>query len=96
MTKRREGNGPYQEVEVLHLFKTYAIEIVVLSGVVLCTGRCEGRWVLVHCIDSGIGKTKQNANKEVVYIRENCGVVDRREIDGKMKKKLDKNLHVPT
>ena len=31
----------------------------------------------------GIGKTKQNANKEVVYSRENCGVVDRREIDEK-------------
>ena len=26
----------------------------------------------------GIGKTKQNASKEVVYSRENCGVVDRR------------------
>ena len=35
-----------------------------------------------------IGKTKQNANKEVVYSRENCGVVDRRDIDvNKMERK---------
>ena len=47
------------------------------------TGRCEGS--TCWCTDRGIGKTKQNANKEVAYkySRENCGVVDRREIDGK-------------
>ena len=31
----------------------------------------------------GIGKTEQNANKEVVCSREKCVVVDRRETDGK-------------
>ena len=43
----------------------------------------------VGALHRGIGKTKQNANKEVVYSRENCGVVDGREIDGKkMERKL--------
>ena len=38
----------------------------------------------VGALHRGNGKTKQNAkNKEVVYSRGNCGVVDRREIDGK-------------
>ena len=37
----------------------------------------------VGALHRGIGKTKQNANKKVAYSRENCGVVDRREIDGK-------------
>ena len=41
----------------------------------------------VGALHKGIENTKQNANKEVVCCvpgsRENCGVVDRREIDGK-------------
>ena len=32
----------------------------------------------VGALHKGIGKTKQDAKKEVVYSRENCGVVDRR------------------
>ena len=41
----------------------------------------------VGALHRGIGKAKQSANKEVVYSRENCGVVDRREIDGKKMKR---------
>ena len=34
---------------------------------------------------------KHNTKKEVVYGRENCGVVDRREVDGKkMQARLNK------
>ena len=36
----------------------------------------------VGALHRGIGQTKQSANKEVVNSRENCGVVDRREVDG--------------
>ena len=32
----------------------------------------------VGALHRGIGKTKHNAYREVVYSRENCGVVDRR------------------
>ena len=67
---------------MLHVFETYAFK------------RCGFRreWfraqayvkVGVGALHRGIGKRKQNANKGVVYSRENCGVVvDRREIDGK-------------
>ena len=43
----------------------------------------------VGALHRGIGKTNQNATKEVVYSRENCGVVHRRQIDGKkMERKL--------
>ena len=43
----------------------------------------------VGALHRGTEKTKRNANKEVVYSREKCGVVDRREIDGKkMERKL--------
>ena len=40
----------------------------------------------VGAVHRGIGTTKQNANKEVVHSRENCGVLDRRAID---RKKMD-------
>ena len=45
--------------------------------------------VSVGALHREIGKAKQNSNnKDVVYSRENSGVVDRREIDvKKMKKK---------
>ena len=51
-------------------------------------GRC---WCTA--LHRGIGNTKQNLNKEVyIYSRENnCGVVDRREIDGK---KIEKKTAV--
>ena len=42
----------------------------------------------VGALHRGIGQTKQNANKQVVYSRDNCGVVDGREIDGK---KMEEN-----
>ena len=37
----------------------------------------------VGALHRGIGKTIQNKNMEVVYSREICRVVDRREMDGK-------------
>ena len=37
----------------------------------------------VGALHRGIGKTNQNATKEVVYSRENCGGVDTPKIDGK-------------
>ena len=66
---------------MLHVFETYAIE----NG-----GFCR-EWfraqayvkASVGALHRGIGKTKQDTNKEVVYNRENRGVVDRRDIDGK-------------
>ena len=64
---------------MLHVFETYAIQ----NG-----GFCR-EWfraqayvkASVGALHRGIGKTKQDANKEVVYNRENRGVVDRRDID---------------
>ena len=46
-------------------------------------------------LHGGVGTTKQNENKEDGYSREDCGVVDRREIDGKKmerKKRLGKQM----
>ena len=66
---------------MLHVFEIYANEN---------WGFCREWFSAQACVKAGvgalhggIGKTKQNANKEVVYSRENCGVVDRREIDVK-------------
>ena len=71
-----EGNGPCQEVEARHVFETYAIE----KYCGFCREQsCAQAYVKVGvgAQHGGNGKTKQNANKGVVYSRENwlwcCG-----------------------
>ena len=66
---------------MLHVFETYANKNCGFCRELFCAQAYVK--VGVGALHRGIGKTKQNANKEVVYSRENCGVVDRREIDGK-------------
>ena len=66
---------------MLHVFETYAIKNCVFFWEWFCAQAYVK--VGVGALHRGIGKAKQRANKEVVYSRENCGVVDRREIDGK-------------
>ena len=76
-------DGRCQEGEVLHVFETYTIGKCGFCREWFCAQAYYVK-VGVGALHRGIGKTKQNANKEVVYSsRENCGVVDRREIDGK-------------
>ena len=82
VTKREgEGNGPYQKVEVLHAFETYDIEKCWFGRERFCAQ--EYVKIGVGALHKGIAKTKQNANREVVHNRENCGAVDRRQIDWK-------------
>ena len=67
---------------MLHVFETYAIKNCGFCREWFCAQAHVK--VGVSALHRGIGKTKQNANKEVVYSRENCcGPVDRREIDRK-------------
>ena len=70
-----------QELEVLHVFETYAIG----NGGFCRDCFCAQAFVKVSAgaLHRRTGKTKQNANKEVVHSRENCGVVDRQEINEK-------------
>ena len=71
---------------MLHVCETYAIKICGFCREWFCAQAYVK--VGVGALHRGIGKTKQNANKEVVCSRENCGVVKRREIDGmKMERK---------
>ena len=66
---------------MLHVFETYAIANCGFCREWFCAQAYMK--VGVDALHRGIGKTTQSANKEVVYSRENCGVVDMREIDGK-------------
>ena len=66
---------------MLHVFETFAIENCEFCREWFCAQAYVK--VGVGALHRGIGKTKQNANREVVHSRKDCGVVDRREIDGK-------------
>ena len=66
---------------MLHAFETYAIENCGFCREWFCAQAYVK--VGVGALHRGIGQTKRNANKEVVHSRENCGVVDRREMDWK-------------
>ena len=62
------------------MFETYSIENCWFCREWFCAQ--ENLKMRVCALHRGIGKTKQNAKKEVVHSRENCGVVDRRDVDG--------------
>ena len=72
---------------LMHVFETYTIENCAFCQKWFCAQAYVK--VGAGALHRGTGKTKQNANTEFVYInsRENCGVVDRREIDGKKKER---------
>ena len=61
---------------MLRVFETYVIENCGFCREWFCAQAYVR--VGVDALHRGVGKTKQNANTEVVYTREDCGVVGRR------------------